>query len=54
MTGEEDFGYEGRTWRKDESWGGYFISTTKAYEPVTLEKALKYSDNIYFAKATLK
>ena len=54
LTGEEDFGYEGRTWRKDESWGGYFISTTKAYEPVTLENALKYSDNIYFAKVALK
>ncbi len=50
---EKDYGSEGLKWQKDESWGSYFVTTLKAYEPVTLENALKYSDNIYFAKAAL-
>ena len=50
----EDYGNEGRSWQKDASWGSYFVTTLHAYEPVILENALKYSDNIYFAKAALK
>ncbi len=50
----EDYGNEGRSWQKDASWGSYFVTTLHAYEPVTLENALMYSDNIYFAKAALK
>lgn len=38
----------------DASWGGYYVTTLHAYEPVTMENALIYSDNIYFAKAALK
>ena len=30
------------------------MTTLHAYEPVVLENALIYSDNIYFAKAALK
>lgn len=49
----EDFGNEGLAWQKDTSWGNYFVTTLHAYEPVTLENAMAYSDNIYFAKAAL-
>lgn len=50
----EDFGNEGLSWQKDASWGSYHVTTLHAYEPVILENALIYSDNIYFAKAALK
>lgn len=50
----EDYGNAGLSWQKDESWGSYYVTTLHAYEPVTLENALIYSDNIYFAKAALK
>lgn len=51
---EEDYGNVGLSWQKDASWGNYFITTLHEYEPVILENALIYSDNIYFAKAALK
>lgn len=51
---EEDFGNEGLSWQKDSSWGDYYVTTLHAYEPVTMENALIYSDNIYFAKAALR
>lgn len=50
----EDYGNEGLRWQKDSSWGSYYVTTLHAYEPVILENALIYSDNIYFAKAALK
>ena len=50
----EDYGNVGLSWQKDESWGSYHVTTLHAYEPVILENALIYSDNIYFAKAALK
>lgn len=50
----EDFGSEGLSWQKDSSWGSYHVTTLHEYAPVTLENALIYSDNIYFAKAALK
>lgn len=50
----EDYGSEGLSWQKDSSWGSYFVTTLRLFEPVTLENALIYSDNIYFAKAALK
>ena len=50
----EDYGKVGLSWQKDASWGSYYVTTLHAYEPVTLENALIYSDNIYFAKAALK
>ena len=49
----KDYGNEGLKWQKDSSWGSYFVTTLHTYEPVTLENALIYSDNIYFAKAAL-
>lgn len=51
---EEDYGNEGLSWQKDKSWGSYHVTTLHAYDPVILENALIYSDNIYFAKAALK
>lgn len=39
---------------RTKRWGSYYVTTLHAYEPVILENALIYSDNIYFAKAALK
>ncbi len=50
----EDYGNEGLSWQKDDSWGSYYVTTLHAYDPVTMENAIMYSDNIYFAKAALK
>ena len=41
-------------WQKDQSWGNYFVTRVHQASPVDLEKALVYSDNIYFAQAALK
>lgn len=55
LTAEENFGHTGVSWQKDETWGSYFITTTRDYgDQVVLRNALVYSDNIYFAKAALK
>lgn len=50
----EDYGSEGLSWQKDSSWGSYFVTTLHEAAPATLENALLYSDNIYFAKAALR
>ncbi len=50
----DDFGNEGLSWQKDSSWGSYQVTTLHEYEPVVMQNALIYSDNIYFAKAALK
>lgn len=42
---------QGLSWQKDDSWGGYYVTTLEDYAPKTLENALIHSDNIYFAKA---
>lgn len=46
----------GETWQKDSSWGDYFVSRLhpEAPNPVDLNTALVYSDNIYFAQQALK
>ena len=51
---QEDFGNAGLSWQKDASWGAYHVTTLHDYEPVILDNALIWSDNIYFAKAALK
>lgn len=51
---DEDYGNVGLSWQKDETWGNYYVTTLHSYEPVILQNALIYSDNIYFAKAALK
>ncbi|WP_223699927.1 penicillin-binding transpeptidase domain-containing protein [Sutcliffiella deserti] len=43
-----------KSWQKDDSWGGYKVN--RYYEEdniVNLESGLKFSDNIYFARAGL-
>lgn len=38
-------------WQKDQAWGDHFVTTLARYdEPSNLANALKYSDNVYFAK----
>lgn len=50
----KDYGHSGLSYKKDESWGDYKITTLREYsEPANMKNALIYSDNIYFAKATL-
>lgn len=52
---QENFGYEGLSWQEDAGWGDYHVTTLTDYgDQATLENALVYSDNIYFAKAALK
>lgn len=51
----KDMGHSGRSWQKDAGWGNYFVTTLTEYDaPASLENALVYSDNIYFAKAALQ
>lgn len=55
FTADENFGYGGRGWQKDASWGGYTVTTlVDSGDPVTLSNAMMNSDNIYFSKAALK
>ena len=45
---------EGLSWQKDASWGNYFVKRiSEPGNPVNLEKAFIYSDNIYFAQMAL-
>lgn len=45
----------GETWQKDASWGDYRVTRVhaEAPNPIDLNKALVYSDNIYFARQAL-
>mgnify|MGYP000867203573 CR=1 FL=1 len=46
---------QGMNWQKDSSWGNYYITRVKDPSvPVDMEKAMIYSDNIYFAQLALK
>jgi penicillin-binding protein 3 len=54
LTPDKTIDVSGLTWQKDKSWGNYFVTrVTDPKTPVNLEKALLYSDNIYFAQAAL-
>jgi cell division protein FtsI/penicillin-binding protein 2 len=44
----------GLQWKKDNSWGGYFVTRVKEANPVHMVDALAYSDNIYFAQEALE
>ncbi|WP_158068802.1 penicillin-binding protein PBP4(5) [Domibacillus epiphyticus] len=44
----------GLQWKKDNSWGGYFVTRVKEANPVDMVDALAYSDNIYFAQEALE
>ncbi|MBD7985011.1 penicillin-binding transpeptidase domain-containing protein [Sporosarcina sp. Sa2YVA2] len=52
---EEGLSITGRTWQKDASWGNYRVSRLhpEAPNPINLNNALIYSDNIYFAQQAL-
>lgn len=41
-------------WRKDDSWGGYYVKRVKSLSPVNMVDALVYSDNIYFAMEAIE
>ncbi|MCM3088928.1 penicillin-binding transpeptidase domain-containing protein [Bhargavaea ginsengi] len=45
----------GKTWQKDTSWGAYRVSRVhpEAPNPIDLNRAMVYSDNIYFAQQAL-
>ncbi|MGE6368592.1 penicillin-binding transpeptidase domain-containing protein [Planococcus kocurii] len=47
---------DGETWQKDGSWGDYRVTRLhpEAPNPVDLNTALVYSDNIYFARQALE
>ena len=50
----EDYGYQGKSWQKDSSWGTYQVTTLTGYSgPKNLQNAIIHSDNIYFAKSAL-
>lgn len=45
----------GKTWKKDSSWGNYYVSrVSSSQSQVDLSKAMMYSDNIYFAQVALE
>lgn len=54
VSASDDLGKSGLSWQKDESWGDYYVTTTMEYSgAANIENALKFSDNIFFAKAAL-
>ncbi|MGO4531728.1 penicillin-binding transpeptidase domain-containing protein [Paenibacillus sp. 2TAF8] len=48
-TADKTHDISGLQWRKNESWGGYYVKRVKSLSPVNMVDALVYSDNIYFA-----
>ncbi|WP_179283104.1 MULTISPECIES: penicillin-binding protein PBP4(5) [Paenibacillus] len=53
-TADKSHDISGLQWRKDESWGGYYVKRVKSVTPVNMVDALVYSDNIYFAKEAVE
>ncbi|QRG66761.1 penicillin-binding transpeptidase domain-containing protein [Brevibacillus choshinensis] len=54
ITPDEEKDIDGLHWQKDSSWGNYEVTRVSDHRaPVNLQKALVYSDNIYFAQAAL-
>lgn len=55
ITGDTEYEASGTSWKKDNSWGSYNVTTLKTYSgPANLLNALINSDNIFFAKTALK
>ncbi|WP_102274563.1 penicillin-binding protein PBP4(5) [Cytobacillus massiliigabonensis] len=44
----------GLRWKKDNSWGGYYVTRVKDVPSVNMIDAIAYSDNIYFAQEALE
>ncbi|MDQ0172805.1 penicillin-binding transpeptidase domain-containing protein [Paenibacillus tundrae] len=53
-TADKEHDIPGLQWRKDESWGGYYVKRVKSVSPVNMVDALVYSDNIYFAQEAIE
>ncbi|MEH7111458.1 penicillin-binding transpeptidase domain-containing protein [Neobacillus niacini] len=53
ITPEQTMDISGLKWQKSASWGNYFVTRVHEANPVNLEKAMVYSDNIYFAQTAL-
>ncbi|MCR2821610.1 penicillin-binding transpeptidase domain-containing protein [Lederbergia panacisoli] len=52
---EKSLSIKDLSWQKDASWGNYKVTRVSDHGvPINLEKALIYSDNIYFAQTTLE
>ncbi|KFM98663.1 penicillin-binding transpeptidase domain-containing protein [Bacillus clarus] len=51
---KEELKIEGLQWTKDSSWGNYYVTRVKDANPIDFDKAMKYSDNIYFAQEAIK
>lgn len=53
ITTEQTMNISGLKWQKGASWGNYFVTRVHEANPVNLEKAMVFSDNIYFAQTAL-
>ena len=54
LSGDDEFEYSGLAWKRD-NWNDHEITTLTAYgAKKNLRNALIFSDNIYFAQATLQ
>ncbi|WP_419956384.1 penicillin-binding transpeptidase domain-containing protein [Neobacillus niacini] len=53
ITPEQTMDIKDLKWQKSASWGNYFVTRVHEANPVNLEKAMVFSDNIYFAQAAL-
>jgi penicillin-binding protein 3 len=53
ITPEQTKNIKGLQWQKGASWGGYYVTRVHEANPVNLEKAMVFSDNIYFAQTAL-
>jgi penicillin-binding protein 3 len=53
ITPEQTIKINGLKWQKGASWGRYFVTRVHEANPVNLEKAMVFSDNIYFAQTSL-
>ncbi|WP_369899850.1 penicillin-binding transpeptidase domain-containing protein [Bacillus manliponensis] len=51
---KESLEIQGLQWAKDSSWGKYYVTRVKDASPIDFDKAMMYSDNIYFAQQALK
>ncbi|EOO25735.1 penicillin-binding protein 3 MecA [Bacillus cereus VD133] len=51
---KEEFKIEGLKWTRNASWGNYYVTRVHEANPIDFDRAIKYSDNIYFAQQALK
>lgn len=54
LSAEEKIKIKGKRWQRSQSWGEYYVRRVHPeVEELDLEEAMKFSDNIYFARAGL-